>query len=92
MEYNTIWGYPRQHGAGQDRTRGSGFSLIEMRFRLNIGNIFFTVRLVPEQAAQRSCGCTVIMSAQVRLNGTLNNLVYLKVSMPRAGVLKLGDL
>lgn len=48
------------------RTRGRGFKLIESRFGLDFGNIFFTMRLVPEQVAQRNCGCTITVSVHVQ--------------------------
>jgi len=60
-------------GACCDRTRSNGFKLREGRFRLDIRNTFFTMRVVkhwnrlPREAAEETF--------QARLDGALSNMV-----------------
>jgi len=44
------------------------------------------------QVAQRSCGCPLPGMFKARLEGSLSNLGWWKVSLPMAGELELDDL
>ena len=61
-----------------DRTRGNAFKLKEGRFRLDIWNKFFTVRVVrpwhrlPREAVAAPC----LEVFKARLDGALGNLVW----------------
>jgi len=80
--------------ASSDRKRDYGFKLKEGRFRLHIRKKFFTARVVRHwnrlPRAVVDAPCLGVLKA--RLDGTLSNLVYWKVSLPTAEALELGLL
>jgi len=77
-----------------DRTRGIGFKLKEGRFRLDIRNKFFTVRVVrPWHSLPRKAVAAPSLAVfKARLDGALSNLVWWKVSLLMAAGLELDDL
>jgi len=80
--------------ACNDRTKGSGFKLKESRFRLDIRKKFFTMRAVrPWNTFPREAVAAPSLAVfKARLDGTLSNLVWWKVSLPMTGGLELDDL
>jgi len=73
--------------AWSDRTRGNGFKLKEGRFRLDIRNKFFTMRVVkPWHTLPRVVAdAPSLVTFQARLDGALSNLIQLKMSLLMAG-------
>ena len=67
--------------------RGKGFRLEEGRFRLDLGEKFFTGRLVRHWDGWRSEVVDVpsLEASQARLDGAVSNLVYCEASLPTAG-------
>jgi len=76
-----------------DRTRSVGFEQKEVRFELDIRKKFFTMRVLrpwhrlPREAAPAPS----LAVLKARLDGTLSNLVWWKVSLPMAGGLQPDD-
>jgi len=70
-----------------DRTRGNGFELKEVRFRVEVRKRFFTGREVRHwHRLPREAGDGPSLEAfQVRLDGALSNLIGLKMSLLTAG-------
>jgi len=61
-----------------DRTRGSGFKLLEEgRFRLDIRRKSFTMRVVKHRyrLPREELDASSLETFKVRLNGSLNNLI-----------------
>jgi len=75
-------------------TRGNGFKLKAGRFRLDIREKFFTLRLMrpwhrlPREAVPAHC----LAVFKARLDRALSSLVWWKVSLPMAGRLELDEL
>lgn len=67
--------------------RGKGFRLEEGRFRLDLGEKFFTGRLVRHWDGWRSEVVDVpsLEASQARLDGALSSVVRWEVSLPIAG-------
>jgi len=66
-----------------DRTRWDGFKLKEGRFRLDVRKTFFTTRVVKRwKRLPREVGdAPSLETFQVRLDGVLGNLIWLKMSL-----------
>jgi len=66
-----------------DRTRTNGFKVREGRFRLDIRKKFFAMRVVkPWHRLPRAVvDASSLETLQVRLDGTLSNLIHLKMSL-----------
>jgi len=62
--------------AFSDRTRGNGFKLKEGRFRLDIRNKFFTMRVVSNwnRMLREVVAAPSLAVLKARWDGTLNNL------------------
>jgi len=72
-----------------DRTRGNGFKPKEGRYRLDIKQTFFTVRVVKHwnRLPRKIVEAPSLETFEVRLNGALSNLTKLEMSLLIAGVL-----
>jgi len=70
-----------------DRTRSDGFKLRESRFRLDIRKKFFTMRMVKHwnRLPREVVEAQSLETFQARLDGTLSNLVQLKMTLLIAG-------
>ena len=62
---------------GSDRMRGNGFKLEEGRFRLDIWEKFFTVRMVRHwnRLSSEVVNAPSLEASKARLDGALSNLV-----------------
>jgi len=80
--------------ACSDRTRGNGFKLKEGRFRSDRRKKFFPVRVVRSwpRLPREAVAAPSLAVLKARLDGALSNLVWWKVSLPKAGGLEKGDL
>jgi len=76
--------------AWSDRASGNGFKLKKSRFRLDIRNNFFTLRVVKHcnMLPREAVAAPSLVVFKARLDGALRNLVWGKVSLPMAGGLK----
>jgi len=70
--------------AWSDRTRGDGFKLKERRFRLDIRQEFFTVRVVTPwpRLPREAVAAPSLAGFKVGLDGALSTLVWWKGSLP----------
>jgi len=70
-----------------DRTRGNGFKLKEGRFRLGIMKKVFTMMVVKCQnrLPKEAVDVPSLETFKVRFDGTLRNLIWLKMSLLTAG-------
>ena len=77
-----------------ERTRGNGFKLKGGRFRSDVTEQFFTVRVVRHwnRLPREAVDAPFLEVFKARLDGALSNLVLWKVSLPMAGGLELDDL
>jgi len=77
-----------------DKTRGNDFKLKEGRFRLDRRKKFFIMRVLRQwpRLPRHAVDALSLAVFKARLDGTLSNLVWWKVSLPKAGGLKLDDL
>jgi len=77
-----------------DRTRGDRSKLKEGRFRLDIRKKFFTMRVVKywNRLPREAVAAPSLAVWKARLDGALSNLVWWKVSLPRAARLESDDL
>jgi len=68
--------------------------LKEDRFRLDIGKKFFTVRLVRHwnRLPREAVDAFSLAVFKARLDGALSNLVWWKMSLPKAGGLESDNL
>jgi len=73
--------------ACSNRTKGDGFELKEGRFKLDIRNEFFMMRVMKLQNRfpREVVGALSLETFKVRLDGALSNLVLLKMSLFIAG-------
>ena len=79
---------------GRDRTRDNNFTLKQVRFISGIRKKVFPMRVVrPWNSLPRAVvGAPSLEVFKAKLDGTLSNLVWWKVSLPMAGGLGLDDL
>jgi len=77
-----------------DRTRGNGFKLKEGRFRLDIKEKLFTMRVVRPwpRLPREAVAAHSLAVSKARLDGALSNLVWWKGSLPTAGGLEQDEL
>jgi len=77
-----------------DRTRGNSFKLKEGTFRLDIRKKFFTMGEVKQwnRLPREAMDAPSLAVLKARLDGSLSNLVWWKMSLLMAGVLELDDL
>jgi len=77
-----------------DRTRGNGGKLKEGSFRLDIRKKFFTMRVVKQwnRLPREAMAAPSLAVFKTRLDGTLSNLVWWKMSLFMAGGLEPDDL
>jgi len=70
-----------------NRTRSNGFTLKEDKFRLDTRRIFFTLRLVKHWNGlpRKVVDVPSLETFQVRLDGALRHLVFLKMFLLIAG-------
>ena len=80
--------------AHSGRTRGNNFNLKEGRFKLDRRKNFFTLRVVRHwnRLPRKIAAAPSPELFKARLDGTLSNLEYLKVSLSMARGLELDDL
>jgi len=80
--------------ACSDRTRSNGFKLKEGRFRWDIREKFFTLRVVRPwlRLPRAAVAAPSLAVSKARLNGALSNLVWWKGSLPMAGGLERDGL
>lgn len=71
------------------RTRGNGFKLKDTQFRLALRKKLFVRRVLEHwhRLPRELGGAPSPATFKLRLDGPLNNLIYLKMSLPVAGVL-----
>jgi len=80
--------------AWSHRTRGNGFKLKEGRIRLDIRKKFFTMQVVRHcnRLHRGAVAAPSLAVFKARLDGTLSNLVWWKMSLLTAGGLELNGL
>jgi len=71
-----------------NRRGRNGFKLEEGRFRLNIREKFFSVRMVRywNRLPRKAADVPSLKAFKARLDEALSNLIYREVSLPIAGV------
>jgi len=76
------------------RTRGDGFKLKEERFRVDIREKFFTLRVVRlwPRLAGEAVAAPSLAVFKTRLDGALSTLGWWRGSLPMAGGLEPDDL
>ena len=79
---------------GSDRTRGKGSKLKEVKFRLDIREKFFAMRVVRPwpRLPREAVAAPSLAVLKARLDGALSNLVWWKMSLLMAGGLEPDDL
>jgi len=72
---------------GSDRTRGDAFRLEEGRFRLDIRNKFFALRVMRHwhRLPREAVAAPSLETFKARLDSALSNLVWWKVSLTMPG-------
>lgn len=70
-----------------DRTRGNSFKPKAMRFSLDLGNKFFTERVVRywNKLSRKVVDAPSLVVLKAVLDGALSNLIQCKESLPIAG-------
>jgi len=73
--------------ACSNRTRGDGFKLKEQRFRLDLRQKFFTLRVVRPwpRLPRQVVDAPSLETSQARLDGALSDLIWVKMSLLTAG-------
>jgi len=74
------------------RTRGDGFKLKEGRFRLDIREKLFTLRVVRHRLPREAVAAPSLAVLKARLDRSLSTLGWWKGCLPLAGGLELDDL